>query len=43
MTLTLKGKQMLKRFHKKYGVSRGNIVFYSYMSKYPKRTKRWHR
>ena len=42
MPLTTKGKKALKKFKREYGV-RGRSVFYAYMRKYPKRTRRWHR
>jgi len=43
MPLTKKGKEALSRFKKRYGEKRGRKIFYSYMNKYPKRTKSWHR
>lgn len=42
MPLTSKGKEAFKNFKKRYGI-RAREVFYSYMKKYPKRTKSWHR
>lgn len=42
MPLTVKGEQMLRLFHNKYGEAKGNVVFYAYMNKFPKKTKSWH-
>jgi hypothetical protein len=43
MPLTKIGKKRLNDFKKEYGKLKGKEVFYSYINKYPKRTKRWHR
>jgi len=42
MPLTKKGKKRLSEFKKRYG-KRGREVFYRYMNKYPKRTKKWYK
>lgn len=42
MPLTKSGKKALEDFKGEYG-PRGKNVFFAYMKKYPKRTKKWHK
>jgi len=42
MPLTRKGEKMLRKFKREYG-DKGEEVFYSYMNKYPSRTRNWHK
>lgn len=41
MPLTKKGKKVLKEFKLEYG-KRGKNIFYAFMKKHPKKTRKWH-
>jgi len=41
MPLTRKGKKVLREFKIEYG-EKGKGFFYSYIKKFPQRTKLWH-
>lgn len=42
MSLTKKGKTILKNFEERYGKSKGKTIFYAKMVKNPKQTIKWH-
>ena len=42
MPLTKKGLKAKEGFEEEYG-KRGTSVFYAFMSKHPKKTKKWHK
>lgn len=42
MPLTTSGKKILEAFINKHGKTDGTRIFYAYMNKYPKKTKKWH-
>jgi len=43
MPLTKKGREAKENFEERYGKEQGERIFYSYMNKYPKKTKTWER
>ena len=43
MPLTKIGKEVLKKYRKRYGKYKGEDYFYATMKKNPDKTKKWHK